>query len=91
MALPKELAPNLYRVTRYKMRSVCTELHNNNWIRSLNDMESSVLIEEFTLLFMALSSTQLSNQKDTIHWRWTGNEKFSTASAYECQFFSLLI
>jgi hypothetical protein len=35
---PKEMAPNLCSITRYKSRSVSTELENNNWIKSINKM-----------------------------------------------------
>jgi hypothetical protein len=32
---PKELAPNLYKIARFKTRIVQIELHNDNWIRNL--------------------------------------------------------
>jgi hypothetical protein len=41
-------------------------MKNLNWIKSLGEIQSSFLIEEFTLLFMALSSIELSHQKDEI-------------------------
>jgi hypothetical protein len=43
-------------------------------------------MEEFTLLFMAISSVTLTEQEDSITWRWTRDGKFSVASAYRCQF-----
>jgi hypothetical protein len=43
-------------------------------------------MEEFTLLFMALSSVTLTEQSNSITWRWTGDGKFSVSSAYDCQF-----
>jgi hypothetical protein len=43
-------------------------------------------MEEFTLLFMALSSITLLDQVDTITWRWTRDGKYTVTSAYECQF-----
>jgi hypothetical protein len=33
---------------------------------------------------MALSSVELTQQKDEIQWRWTSNGQYSIA--YECQF-----
>jgi hypothetical protein len=52
---PKELAPNLFNCARFKKRTIHTKIQNCNWIRNLNNINSSALIEEFTLLFMALA------------------------------------
>jgi hypothetical protein len=62
----KELTPNLYRITKFKHRCVHDELNNSNWIRSLGDIQSPSLLEEFTLMFMALSSVELTRHKDVI-------------------------
>jgi hypothetical protein len=83
---PKELVPSLYDVARFKKRSIQTEMKNNNWIRNLQHISTSNLLEEFTLLFMALAEVNLTDQNDTIHWKWTANDKFTVASAYKCQF-----
>jgi hypothetical protein len=32
---PKEIAPNLYQIARFKKRYVYKELQNNNWNRNL--------------------------------------------------------
>jgi hypothetical protein len=82
---PKELAPNLYDLARFKYRNVHTELSNLNWIRNLMEISSEVELEEFTMLFMALSSIFLTEEKDEITWKWTSSGKFSVASAYNCQ------
>jgi hypothetical protein len=37
---PKELAPNLYQITKFKHRCVHDELKNLNWIKSLGDIHS---------------------------------------------------
>jgi hypothetical protein len=85
-ASPKELAPNLYQANRFKHRCVHDELTNLNWIKSLGDIQSPSLLEEFTMMFMALSSVVLTQQKDVIQWRWTSNAQFLVASAYDYQF-----
>jgi hypothetical protein len=82
----KELAPNLYIITRFNHRSVHDELKNLNWIRSLGEIHSTLLLEEFTFMFMPLSSMELSNQRDIIQWRSISNAQVSIASAYEYQF-----
>jgi hypothetical protein len=83
---PKDLAPNLYQLTRLKSRSVNTELSNLNWIRNLKEISTTIQLEEFILLFVALSSVHLSDQKSEIVWKWEPNGHFSVASAYRCQF-----
>jgi hypothetical protein len=35
---------------------------------------------------MALSDVHLSDQHDTIRWKWTSDGQYMVASAYECQF-----
>jgi hypothetical protein len=85
-AAPKDLASSLYRLARFKHRSVFTELSNSNWISSLVDITTTTEMEDFTLLFMVISLVSLTDQLDTITWRWTGDGKFTVASAYKCQF-----
>jgi hypothetical protein len=55
-AAPKYLAPNIYQFAHFKSRSVHDELRSSNWIKNLGNIDSTPLIEEFTLLFMALAS-----------------------------------
>jgi hypothetical protein len=85
-AAPKELASNLFIVSRYKRRNVNVELRNNNWIRNLRNINSADLSEEFTLLFLAISVVELSDKKDAIYWKWASNGQYSVKSAYEAQF-----
>jgi hypothetical protein len=85
-AAPKELAPNLFKLARYKNRSVRVELQNLNWIRSLRDLENVEQLEELVMLFMASSRINLTYQNDKIIWGWTPDSKYTIASAYECQF-----
>jgi hypothetical protein len=83
---PKELAPELFKIAMFKHRSIHAELQNLNWIRIMQEINNVSQLEEFTNLFMALSSIILSQDKDQIYWNWTGDGKFTVAYAYECQF-----
>jgi hypothetical protein len=83
---PKDLAPNLFNLAHFKTRSVHDELRNNNWISNLQNINSTSLMEEFILLFMALELVVLNDHKDEISWTWTANGMYYVASAYECQF-----
>jgi hypothetical protein len=85
-AAPKDLAPNLYKIARFKSRLICTELQNYKWISNLANITSTQEMEEFTMLFMALAPVSLNSNPDTIKWRWTSNGQYSVASAYKCQF-----
>jgi hypothetical protein len=83
---PKDMAPNLYKNARFKNRSGHSELTNHNWIRNLGVIGSAQLLDEFVLLYLAITSVTLTDQRDEITWRWTSNGKYSVASAYDCQF-----
>jgi hypothetical protein len=61
---PKDLAPNLFQIAKFKKRSVAAELHNDNWIMNLQQISTPSQLEEFTLLFMALSGLKLNDQND---------------------------
>lgn len=88
---PKTLAPHLYKHTRFKYRTVQQELTNHNWITNLQDLDSQTVLDEFALLYTALSTIMLSNEKDRIHWRWTASGEYTAASAYEAQFYGASI
>jgi hypothetical protein len=83
---PKDIAPNIFQKVRFKRRSVHTELQNMNWARNISDLDTTVLVAEFVMLFMSLEPVQLNQEKDVIKWRWTNAGIFSVFSAYNCQF-----
>jgi hypothetical protein len=72
---------NKLTTSRTPCRAQCFLLWKNS-----NEITSATQLEEFTMLFIALDSVELSEQKDTISWNWTKDGKFSVSSAYECQF-----
>jgi hypothetical protein len=41
---------------------VHTEFHNMNWVMNMSDLDSTVLVEEFVMLSMALESVQLNQE-----------------------------
>jgi hypothetical protein len=55
-------------------------------LKNLKQLETAEQLDEFVLLFMALSGTNLSDQIDKKIWKWTPYGKFSVASAYDCWF-----
>jgi hypothetical protein len=87
---PKELVPNLYKKARFKFRTVGKELQNFNWIKNLKAINTENLMDEFVLLFSALSEITLNNDRDKIVWRWTPSGEYSSASAYDAQFLGVI-
>jgi hypothetical protein len=85
-AAPKDIAPGLYNSARFKNRCVHTELENHRWIRNIKEVNTPLLLEEFVLLYLALSTVTLTDQSDKIIWKWTQDGKYTVASAYDCQF-----
>jgi hypothetical protein len=81
---PRDLAPNLYKIARFKHRSVHRELQHLRWIRNLQDISTVVQLEEFTILFMALSPIELTQERDKIFWKWTSDGQYLVASTYDC-------
>jgi hypothetical protein len=82
----KEMAPNMYKMAWYKTRNVQTELQDSRWIRNIGNINSTTLMEEYILLFLALSTVHLFDQEDEIYWKWMTDGKYTVASSYECQF-----
>jgi hypothetical protein len=83
---PKTLHQIFFQKVRFKRRSVHTKLQNMNWARNISDLDTTVLVAEFVMLFMSLEPVQLNQEKDVIKWRWTNAGIFSVFSAYDCQF-----
>ena len=83
---PKMIAPNLFKAARYKKRMVAQELRNHNWIRNFRSLDDVTLITEFLKLADIISQTHLSEQEDTIKWRWSASGEYSARSAYSIQF-----
>jgi hypothetical protein len=59
----KHLAPNLYKIAKFKHRAVSTEMHNLNWIRNLQNISIVPQLEEFANLFMTLSTITLTQER----------------------------
>jgi hypothetical protein len=60
--VPKEIAPNLFNMARFKMRSVNSELQNSNWLRNLGAIDTPELLAEFVLLHVALTIVSLNSK-----------------------------
>jgi hypothetical protein len=85
---PRHLAPHLFDLAKRKNRSVKQELQNNSWIRSLSgQITTAVQIEEFISLWIRFQNIHLTpGIRDSIVWRWTTDDTYSTRLAYRMQF-----
>jgi hypothetical protein len=54
--------------------------------KNIGEVNNSMLLDEYVLLHMALSSDALTQQQDQITWKWIRDGQFSVSSGYNCQF-----
>jgi hypothetical protein len=60
-AASKDMALNLDKASRHKRRMVHTKLQNDNGIRNISSISTPSMLEEYVVLYMALSSITLSD------------------------------
>jgi hypothetical protein len=53
----QNVAPNLYKNAIFKNRVVAYELHEHNWIKSIQIINSPSLVEEFVTLFIMINGS----------------------------------
>jgi hypothetical protein len=82
---PRDFAPHLYKLAWRKHQSVKEDLQNYNWTRGLWRMTSASEMAEFVSLWTLVSDVQLSEEKDTIRWKWTEHGQYTSRSAYAAQ------
>jgi hypothetical protein len=63
-ATPKDMASGLFKRSRFKSRTMYEELRNNSWIRSLKEVSTPELIDEYVTLYLAISTISLYEEKD---------------------------
>jgi hypothetical protein len=60
---PKDIAPKLFKETRFKKRSVHCDLKNNNWIRSLGKVDTSTKLDEYVTILSHLLCRPIGQQR----------------------------
>jgi len=83
---PMDIYPNLFKLAWRKNRTVKEELVNHNWTRGLWRMQSVQEMACFVNLWDAVQAIQLTDQPDSIRWKWTAHGDYSAKSAYNIQF-----
>jgi hypothetical protein len=86
-SVPIDIAPNLYKLARFKSRSVARELRNKSWMGAARHISSREELVKFIKLWSLIKSINLrEDENDHIQWKWTPNGVYAMASAYHMQF-----
>jgi len=83
---PMDLFPDLFRLAWRKNKTIKEELFQQNWTRGLWRMQTVEQMADFVALWDSVQELQLSNNPDTIAWRWTADGVYTAKSAYKAQF-----
>jgi len=86
---PRDIAPNLFKASKRKCRTVADALQNSSWIREIRNTTTLSIthLVEFVQLWGLVRQTVLQNgTQDTIKWKLSATGEYSTASAYKAQF-----
>ena len=86
---PRDIALDLYSMSRRKNRKLHEALPDNQWIRDITVGPNFSLhhLQQFVNPRLAFRETSLNpDTEDTIRWKWTANGEYTAASAYRAQF-----
>jgi hypothetical protein len=87
---PQDLAPNIFRISKNKNKSINEAMQNRTWIKDIDLQHASFTSQhfvEYVQLWNALSNIRLhSDREDKIKWKFQPDGKFTTGSAYHAQF-----
>lgn len=84
-----QLAPSIYDAVPARFRNhrtVAEALLNKRWIQDITGALGMQAILEYLSLWPVMKSIQLSDQEDSLHWRWETSGEYSSRSAYQAQF-----
>lgn len=88
-AAPKDLASEIYKLSRRKKQTVSATLQNGQWVHDINNLGglTSQHIQQFVGLWTTISQIHLdTNCLDEITWRLTPEGIYSTKSTYALHF-----
>jgi hypothetical protein len=80
--VPRDIAPNLFKLAWRKNNSVREDVTDQKWTRGLWRMSTAVEMAEFILLWDEVQQLQFCDCQDTIKWKWTTDGSYTTKSAY---------
>jgi hypothetical protein len=83
---PKEIAPELFKISVRKNRSVCEALTNRKWLMDLRFSLDIRHSDELLRLEILLDGIHLTETPDEITWTFENKNYYTTKSAYLLQF-----
>jgi hypothetical protein len=85
---PQDIAPDCFKLAWRKNQTVVAALPTRRWMRGLRRISSEHEHElrKFIELWTQLSQFQMTDEEDTITWRFSPNGCYSAKSAYMVQF-----
>jgi hypothetical protein len=84
-----ELAPSLINVVGPRTRNIRTvkeALQHRSWVRDIKGALTVQVILDYLLISDLMEDVTLTEAADKVVWRWTKDDRFSTASAYRAFF-----
>ncbi len=85
----RSFAPAVYAAVPARLRSrrtVAEALHDRSWIRDISSALGVQAILEYINLWMTLRSVQLSDEPNSLSWRWESSDEYSSHLAYQVMF-----
>jgi hypothetical protein len=85
----KYLAPNLFKYSKRKNRSVLEAITNDAWIEDIRGGVTIQLLQEYICVWEVLHNAGEvihEGAEDTILWRWSASGLYTAKSAYVMQF-----
>jgi hypothetical protein len=89
-----EIMPRLYACIpkrRRRTTTVAQGLQNRRWVQDIHGTLGIEEIGDYLLLRRRLEHIQLSDQADTMVWKWTSNGSYSASSCYRATFHGSLL
>jgi hypothetical protein len=83
---PKEIAPELFKISVRKNRSVSEALNNRKWLRDLRFSLDIRHSDELLRLEILVDGIRLTDTPDEITWTFGSKNYYTTKSAYLLQF-----
>ena len=84
-----DLAPCLCNAVSERVRAKCTvaqALHNKQWIKDITGSLTVQVLLEYLQIWEQMQHIQLFSHPDRVCWKWTADQTFTTASAYQSFF-----
>jgi hypothetical protein len=83
---PCSIAPDIFKISVRKSRTVHEALQNNKWLQDLRFQLSIDHLPQLLFLAQLLEEVTLSNERDEISWRFDTKGSYTAGSAYKIQF-----